>query len=89
MKKNRGDEPIGVIIHTYMEIAQGNSLCSYLYLRQAKMSCVSFYLFSFSFYKIGEQKGRTGPEGDSGGSWYQWKGEVAWKGVGGRIQCKK
>jgi hypothetical protein len=38
MKKNRGDEPIGVIIHIYMEISQGNSLCSYLYLKQAKMS---------------------------------------------------
>jgi hypothetical protein len=37
MKKNRGDEPIGVIIHRYMEITQGNSLRSYLYLKQAKM----------------------------------------------------
>jgi hypothetical protein len=30
-----------------MEIPQGNSLYScYLYLKQAKMSCFSFYLFS-------------------------------------------
>jgi hypothetical protein len=32
MKKNRGDEPIGVIIYIYMEMLQGNSLC-YLYLK--------------------------------------------------------
>jgi hypothetical protein len=25
------------------------------------MSCFSFYLLSFSFYKIKEQEGRTGP----------------------------
>jgi hypothetical protein len=40
MKKNRGDEPIGVIICIYMEISGGNSLCSYL--KQTKMSF--FYL---------------------------------------------
>jgi hypothetical protein len=33
MKKNRGDVPIGNIIHIYMEMSQGNSLCSYLYLK--------------------------------------------------------
>jgi hypothetical protein len=38
-----------------MEISQGSSQCSYLYLKQATMSCFSFYLFSFSFNKIGEQ----------------------------------
>jgi hypothetical protein len=32
MKKNRGDEQIGVKIHTYMKMSQGNSLCSYLKL---------------------------------------------------------
>jgi hypothetical protein len=54
MKKIRGDESMGVIMHTYMEISQGNSLC----LPQATVSCFSFYLFS---YKIGEQEGRTSP----------------------------
>jgi hypothetical protein len=29
-KKNREDEPIQVITHIYMEMSQGNSLCSYL-----------------------------------------------------------
>jgi hypothetical protein len=37
-----------------MEMAQEDSLCSYL--KQAKMS----FCFSFFFYKIREQEGRTG-----------------------------
>jgi hypothetical protein len=37
MKRNRGAEPIGFIIQNFMEIAQGNSLCIYLYLKQAKI----------------------------------------------------
>jgi hypothetical protein len=40
MKKIRRDKPIGVIIHMCMEISKGNSLCSYLYLKQTKMSLV-------------------------------------------------
>jgi hypothetical protein len=75
MKKIREDKPIGVIIHMYMEIAQGNSL----YLSQAKMSCFSFYLFSFFFYKIREQESRTGPV--QGGGWHQWEGEHGAKNV--------
>jgi hypothetical protein len=39
MKKNRGDEPIVVIIHIYMEMSQGHSLCSYL--KQTKISFFS------------------------------------------------
>jgi hypothetical protein len=35
-KKNRGDKPIPAIIYTYMEMPQGNPLCSYL--KQAKTS---------------------------------------------------
>jgi hypothetical protein len=61
MKKIREDEPTGVITHLYMEIPQGNSLCSYLYLKQANMSCFSFSFFFFFFCKIREQEGRTGP----------------------------
>jgi uncharacterized membrane protein len=60
MKKNRGDEPNETIILIYMEMSQGNSLCSYCYLKQAK---ISFILFSFFFYKIGEQEGRTSAAG--------------------------
>jgi hypothetical protein len=52
MEKIRGDESIGVIIHIDMEISQGNSLCSYFNLKQAKMS-----FFSFFFYKNREGPG--------------------------------
>jgi hypothetical protein len=48
MKKIRGDTPIGVIIHTYMEISQGNYLCSYLSL---KLRCHVFH-FTFSPIKL-------------------------------------
>jgi hypothetical protein len=46
-KKNRGNEPNQVIIHIYMKVSQGNSLCSDL--KQAKIS----FPFPF-FWKIGE-----------------------------------
>jgi hypothetical protein len=42
----RGDKPIGSMVHMYMETPQGNSMNNYLYLKQAKMSCFSFSLFS-------------------------------------------
>jgi hypothetical protein len=42
----RGDKPIVVITHICIEISQGNSLYSYLYLKLAKISCFSFYFFS-------------------------------------------
>jgi hypothetical protein len=38
-----------------MEISQGNSLCSYHYLKLSKMSGFTFYLLSFVFYKIRRQ----------------------------------
>jgi hypothetical protein len=46
VKRTRADEPVRVVIYICMETTQGNSLCSYLYLKLAKMSCFSFYLFS-------------------------------------------
>jgi hypothetical protein len=36
MKKIRGDEPIGVITHVYMEISQGSSLGSLPLLQTSK-----------------------------------------------------
>jgi hypothetical protein len=76
MKKIRREKLIGIIIHTtYMEISQGKLP---LYLKQTKMSCFSFYLFSFFFYKITEQKGGRSPVWGEG--WHQWKGEVIGKG---------
>jgi hypothetical protein len=60
VKKIRGDESTGVVIHIFMETTQKKALCSYLYLKPAKTSCFFFYLLSFFFYKIGEQEDRTG-----------------------------
>jgi hypothetical protein len=45
-----------------METSQGNSLCSYLYLKQAKMMC-------FLFYKMGEKEDKTDSVGGRG-----WEG---------------
>jgi hypothetical protein len=49
-----------VMIHMCMEATLGISLYSYLYLKQAKMLCLSYYLFCFFFNKIREQEGGTG-----------------------------
>jgi hypothetical protein len=40
-----------------MEAMLGISLYSYLYLKLAKMLCLSYYLLCFVFNKIGEQEG--------------------------------
>jgi hypothetical protein len=64
MKKNKRDEPIGVIIHMYLEILRRNSLCSYFYLKQAKISF--FYLFlstKLGNRKVGQVLVRGGGEG--------------------------
>jgi hypothetical protein len=58
VKRIRGDEPNGTVIHIYMETSQRNPLCSYLYLKLAKISCFSFYLFSSA---KSEQEGGKGP----------------------------
>jgi hypothetical protein len=71
MKKIRGERLIGITIHIYMEMSQGNSLYIYLYLKQAKMSCFLFYLFSFFFYKIGNRRAKLVlPKGEG---WHQWE----------------
>jgi hypothetical protein len=49
--------PIWVVIHICVEITQGISLYSYLYLKLVKTPCFSYYLLCFLFYKIGEQEG--------------------------------
>jgi hypothetical protein len=62
-----------VAIYMCMEASLGISLYSYLYLKLAKMLCLSYYLLCFLFNKIGEQEDRTG-------SAWEWKwvcGEVA------------
>jgi hypothetical protein len=70
MKKITGDKSTGVITHIYMEISQVNSICSYLYWKQAEMS---FFIlsFSFCFYKIGAQEDKTSTA--QGVGWQQWE----------------
>jgi hypothetical protein len=77
MKKIRGDKGIGVIIH-------GNITRKHpVYYLKAKMSCFSFYLFSF-FHLQNQRTGERnkfcpgGRVGTSGGG-----GEVWEKGIGG------
>jgi hypothetical protein len=71
MKKNRGDEPIGVITHIYMEMTQGNPLCSYL-----KQTKIFFFLL-----KIREQEDRSCLGG--GGVSTSGRGRRWGKGAGG------
>jgi hypothetical protein len=49
-----------IAIYKCIEAMLGISLYSYLYLKLAKMLCLSSYLLSFLFNKIGEEEGRTG-----------------------------
>jgi hypothetical protein len=43
-----------------METTLGISLYSCLYLKQAKMLCLSYHLLWFLFNKLREKEGRTG-----------------------------
>jgi hypothetical protein len=74
MKKNRGDEPIIIIIHIYMDMSQGYFLCSYLYLKKGKISFHSS--FFYCFYKTGERKGRNILSGGRGEVGTSGSGEV-------------
>jgi hypothetical protein len=62
--KNRGNEPVQVIVHIYIEMSQGNSQCSYL--KQTKMS---FFLLQNQriqclCYQVLPREG----------GWYHWEG---------------
>jgi hypothetical protein len=50
-----------------VKLSQGNSLCRFHYLKQAKMPPFSVYLLSFFFYNIGEEEGGTVPAWSWGG----------------------
>jgi hypothetical protein len=75
VKRSGRDEPKWVAIHKCMEAMVGISLYSYVYLKLAKMLCLSYYLLCFFFNKIGEQESGTGSaqKYEVG----QWGGEVA------------
>jgi hypothetical protein len=69
VKRSGRDEPIWVVIHKFKEPTERISLCSYSYLKLAKMPCFPYYLLYFFFNKIGEQEGGTGS------AWMQGVGE--------------
>jgi hypothetical protein len=71
MKKIRGDKQVGVMTHKYMEISQGISLCSYLYLKQAKVSDFSFFLLFLQNQRTGEWNRSCGV-GRKGECRHQW-----------------
>jgi hypothetical protein len=62
-----------VAIHKDMEATLGISLYNYLYLKQAKTICLSYYLLCFLFNKIREQEPAL-PESRGGvgrGRWHK------------------
>jgi hypothetical protein len=64
VKRIGRDESMWVIMHIYIEIIQGSSLCSYLLSQMNKNCHVSlFYFLCFLFYNIREQESRTGSAG--------------------------
>jgi hypothetical protein len=54
-----------------MGISQGNILCSYLYLKQTK---ISFFSFLFSSTKLENRRAEQVLPGGVGVSWYQGEG---------------
>jgi hypothetical protein len=66
VKRSGRDEPFQLVIHICMEAVLGISLYSCLYLKLAKMLCLSYYLLCLLFNKIGAE-GRTGSAWKRGG----------------------
>jgi hypothetical protein len=61
-----------------MEAMLGISLCTYLYLKLAKMLCLSYYLLCFLFNKIVEKGEQVLPGSDvAGGEGGEQGGEMA------------
>jgi hypothetical protein len=73
VKRIRGDEPIGVVIYVIMEISQGNSPCSYLYLKLVKTSWFSFLSFIFFLLQNQRKGGRNRSHPGEGDAWHQWE----------------
>jgi hypothetical protein len=70
VKRTGRDEPFGVVIHICMEITQGITLCSYLYLKLSKCHVSPFIFYVFSSTKSKNrrvEKVLPGWEGGGGG----------------------
>jgi hypothetical protein len=57
-KRSGRDEPIWVVILMCMEAMPGISLYNYIFLKLAKMLCLSYYLLCFSLQQ-NWRRGRT------------------------------
>jgi hypothetical protein len=66
-----GGESTGAVIYICIGTTQGNSLCSYLYLKQAKhcISCLVIYVFSSIKLEKRRAEWFWGERG-----WHQWNG---------------
>jgi hypothetical protein len=88
MKKIRGAKPIGVMIHTYKEISQGNSLFSYLY---HKPKCHVFCFICSLFSPTKSENRREEQVLPRGKGWHQWeRGHFGKRGLEGEhsaIKC--
>jgi uncharacterized membrane protein len=67
VKRSGRNEPVWVVIHIYMEAMLGISLFSYLFLKLAKMLCLSYYLLCFLFNKIRKRVEQVLPRKGGGG----------------------
>jgi hypothetical protein len=75
VKRSGRDESIWVIIYLCMEAMLGIFLYNYLYLKLAKMLCLSYYCLCLLFNKIRE-------EGRTCSAWNQGEWEAEGGGVG-------
>jgi hypothetical protein len=69
VKRSGRDEPMWVVIHMYMEAMLGNSLYSNLYLKLAKMLCLSYYLLCFLFKKLEKRAEQDLPGSGGQAAW--------------------
>jgi hypothetical protein len=86
VKRSGRVEPMWFVIHMCMEAMLGIFLCTHLYLKLAKMLCLSYYLLCFLFRKIGEQElgaGSAWKRGRVGGG--EWGEEEEGRRLGGNV----
>jgi hypothetical protein len=75
VKRSGRDEPIWVVINICMATTLGISLYSYLYLKLARMICLSYFLY-FLFNKIRVLEDRTASAQRQGGGVGKWPNNV-------------
>jgi hypothetical protein len=67
VKRSGRNEPISAVIYMCMEAMLGISLYSYLYLKLAKTTGLSYYLFAFSSTKLEKRAEQVLPGSEGGG----------------------